>query len=721
MLVQRPRDSSSRYRDADGSWKACGVNGSDTDGEAVCRRGKENDEGAAVPPPGGDDEEHLPAGQHLLVDIKNVDGSFLDDEERLAQAMVDLCKETGLTLLSYHCHGLEPMGVSCAGVLLESHVSFHTWPEEGVITLDLFTCGSGLLVPVLPLVLRLFGVAQEESDEGEDVVLPTVLWAHKLRGFRSKRNYLAKDMGRDIYSVLDYDMKEEVATTQTNFQNIHVYDVINPRFRDIATFHKSLQNDTSYESLHPELFRPDRIVYLDGVMQSSALGDEAYHEGLVHPGMFSHPNPKRVAIIGGGEGATLREVLKHKTVEEVVMIEIDEMMVHFSREHLPSWNWCGDLVGSMESCFDDARARIYYEDALKWFIDRFYDDTNVDESLKFDVIIMDALDPQDNVAFADALYKNGVFLKSLFNSLSDDGVILLQLGESPAPLDPAEEFTIDNNRNAIIELLDAIGMKSMHIYEEFHSNFLGPWTHLVACKSIACDLNWYENQAQIELNIHKRILRTHSHTSPLKYFDGATMGAYQTPHKVFENVYCRKIPVPPECTLMQNKKYFKNVPITAFEIRKTEEDGRMGVFTTVDIPKGATVGVESVGTLVHIPEKTFDTLSDLREFVPTAKGLKTIETYLESYSDEIEDMGVDNKKEYYIDTSILTFMKHDSKNNNIGHVTEYTSQKKKNQLSQITSTFSPLVSRNRDFLFNGFDVTLRDVIAGEEILTDDDS
>jgi spermidine synthase len=50
-----------------------------------------------------------------------------------------------------------------------------------------------------------------------------------------------------------------------------------------------------------------------------------YHEALVHPALFSHSNPKRVAIIGGGEGATLREVLKHNTVSEAIMIEIDEV------------------------------------------------------------------------------------------------------------------------------------------------------------------------------------------------------------------------------------------------------------------------------------------------------------------------------------------------------------------------------------------------------------
>ena len=107
-----------------------------------------------------EEEEHLPAGQHLLVDIKNVDGTFLDSEERLDSAMLHLVDASRLTLLSYHCHGMSPAGVSCVGVLLESHISFHTWPEEGVITLDLFTCGPNPLLPSLGDIERLFAVPQ---------------------------------------------------------------------------------------------------------------------------------------------------------------------------------------------------------------------------------------------------------------------------------------------------------------------------------------------------------------------------------------------------------------------------------------------------------------------------------------------------------------------------------------------------------------------------------
>ena len=72
-------------------------------------------------------------------------------------------------------------------MLLESHVSFHTWPLEGVITLDLFTCGPNSLLPVVPEAERLFGVPiSTPSLDGKPVKAPRMLWAHKLRGFRDE-------------------------------------------------------------------------------------------------------------------------------------------------------------------------------------------------------------------------------------------------------------------------------------------------------------------------------------------------------------------------------------------------------------------------------------------------------------------------------------------------------------------------------------------------------
>jgi spermidine synthase len=178
---------------------------------------------------------------------------------------------------------------------------------------------------------------------------------------------------------------------KTNFQQISVWDVITPARGSVDAFEQSLTGGGSYSSSHPELFAPDRMVFLDGLLQSRRVGDAAYHEALVHPALFAHPNPKRVAIIGGGEGATLREVLKHNTIEEVVMIEIDEMMVSTSRTYLPEWSDCSNIQGRAANCFDDRRTRLHCEDAFQWFKERFVQNlTGYSEEL-FDVIIMDAL------------------------------------------------------------------------------------------------------------------------------------------------------------------------------------------------------------------------------------------------------------------------------------------------------------------------------------------
>ena len=158
-----------------------------------------------------DEAEHLPAGQHLLIDINNVDGSFLNSEKELATAMLNMVDTSGLTLLSYHCHGLQPSGVTCVGVLLESHVSFHTWPMEGVITLDLFTCGSTSLLNHLQLIQNLFAVPRRNLKDAET---PQVLWAYKRRGFNEQSNSAGS---RDTFAyplgIHGIESKQEVWTT----------------------------------------------------------------------------------------------------------------------------------------------------------------------------------------------------------------------------------------------------------------------------------------------------------------------------------------------------------------------------------------------------------------------------------------------------------------------------------------------------------------------------
>jgi len=517
--------------------------------------------------------------------------------------------------------------------LLESHIAFHTWPEEGVITLDLFTCGPNPLIPVLPSVVRLFGVPSDPQDDGEPMEAPTYLWAHKLRGFRDKSNTYSADLGKYCLNIMDFDIKQEVASVQTDFQHIHIYDVIHPRFRDLASYNRSLSNDGSYEADNAELFLPDRIVFLDGIIQSTRLGEEPYHESLVHPGMFAHPNPRYVAIIGGGEGATLREVLKHNTVQQATMIEIDGLMVETSRQYIPSWSDCSDIIGSTPCCFDDPRADMQIRDGLKYFIDRS------PREVKYDVIIMDALDPQDNVEFAGVLYDNEAFLMSLYKSISDDGILIMQLGESPFASGAADDMNKNLNRASMIRLLEKVGMKSFHPYEDFHGNFLGPWSYVVACKSLKCRNHWFANEAEVNVAIHKRIVRTHSGKSPLKYFDGAAMNSYQLPHRVFENIHCRGVPSPLDCELIHKFRHVPSIPVDA-----TETSG-------IAVPDAFMKKYQHTMSSLRFPPDTVQTIRKIQNiFKESLEGHEIIHSFIGDYGVPIEHFA---REGLYVDSSVL--------------------------------------------------------------------
>jgi spermidine synthase len=117
-----------------------------------------------------------------------------------------------------------------------------------------------------------------------------------------------------------------------------------------------------------------RLLVIDGVTMLTEYDEFAYHEMIVHVPLLVHPKPSRVLVIGGGDGGTVREVLKHPEVEAVHLCEIDEGVVKACREYLPS----------LASGLDDARVEIFYEDGAKFVADR---------PNSYDVIIVDSTDP----------------------------------------------------------------------------------------------------------------------------------------------------------------------------------------------------------------------------------------------------------------------------------------------------------------------------------------
>ncbi len=153
-----------------------------------------------------------------------------------------------------------------------------------------------------------------------------------------------------------------------------------------------------------------KVLLLDGITQVAQRGEERYHESLVFPAMLSHPEPVNVLVVGGGDGAVLREVLRFRTVRKAVMVELDEAVVSFSKQYMPEIS---------DGAFDDPRAEIVVGDG------RTYVEQCAGAS--FDVVLMDMTDP---FGPSEKLYTKEFFVQVKRVLRGAEGVFALH-GESP--------------------------------------------------------------------------------------------------------------------------------------------------------------------------------------------------------------------------------------------------------------------------------------------------
>jgi len=657
-----------------------------------------------------------------LVDIKGIEADFLDSEVRLAKAMVDTVSNAGLTMLSYHCHKLIPKGVSCVGVLLESHISFHTWPDEGVITLDLFTCGNNPLVPVVKTIQDLFGIPRE----GDKIEMQ---WSHELRGFRNKDkvadrtndNYALLDHNSDlsqmVWSPIDCPLKEQIVSTLTKFQRIDIWDIIGleetPSHED-ALKHNLQPGDPRWNTA--EIVSPTRMLFLDGILQSESSSEREYHEALVHAGMFSHADPKRVAIVGGAEGATLREVLKHKTVESVTMVEIDQELIDITKTYMPFMSDCIDYVGRSDNCFDDPVLDLVVEDAKEWFMDR---SNKADKQEKFDVVIVDAMEPEASSAISKDLYDTA-HLEAILNTLTDEGIMIIQIGRAPTILDPRPDIGFNAPREKLFKNLEALdAVEAMFVYEDPHCGFTEPRAFMIVCKSETCRRLFYATSDEIDYEIYSRIVRTHSKVRALDYFDGITHLGYQVAPKAWETTYCRREPTPFECSYRHLD--FKS-PIFEFNFESEEENpfkvtadwegegdnkaiSKTHVFANVDIPKGSYIMPEHLASSLSLSQKAIDNLRESTQY----GGVSVIEdfvTFIETFGHESKSKGT-QRTLVEVGASYLIGEMENKEDANVGRwIPSHPDGRR--------PKYSPVYERHR-LSFDVFAVATKDISKGAEL------
>jgi len=181
-------------------------------------------------------------------------------------------------------------------------------------------------------------------------------------------------------SAIGFRVKQLLHAEKTPFQSIEIYDT------------------TDW----------GKLMVIDGCMMVSTRDNFLYHEMMSHPALFTHPRAKKVVVIGGGDCGTLREVLKHETVESAIQVEIDERVTRLAEKYFP------ELCESN----DDPRAQLLFIDGIKWMAEC--------EPESLDVVIVDSTDP---IGPAEGLF-NEAFYQSCLKALRTGG-ILVQQSESP--------------------------------------------------------------------------------------------------------------------------------------------------------------------------------------------------------------------------------------------------------------------------------------------------
>lgn len=167
--------------------------------------------------------------------------------------------------------------------------------------------------------------------------------------------------------------------------------------------------ESKTEHQHLVIFKNQQfgnVMALDGIIQTTEKDEFIYHEMLTHVPLFAHPEPKRVLIIGGGDGGILRETLRHKNIERVVQVEIDQSVIDMCKEYFPKHS---------AGAFDDPRAEIVIADGMDYV-------KTADE--QFDVIISDSTDP---IGPGEVLFTND-FYRLAKERLLSGGIMVTQNG-----------------------------------------------------------------------------------------------------------------------------------------------------------------------------------------------------------------------------------------------------------------------------------------------------
>jgi len=305
---------------------------------------------------------------HLYLSNCLCDEKLLKNAAYTTELLMSAVTKAGLTAVGSCCKEFENGGgITAVVLLLESHIVLHTWPDrENTVVGDISVCNYSE---------NNVAKAQELNRIVVEMFAPTKTLV-SVKSSPAVTEGIDLTKGYDIHTSLE--VEQVLAERKSPFQDIKVV-----KSRNLGN-----------------------VLILDDVFQTSERDEFFYHEPLVHVPLFSHDNPTTVLLIGGGDGGSAEEILKHPSVEACIMVELDEAVFQTAEQYL-----------------DKVHKNVFQSDRLKFIFQDGFDFLR-DYEGRFDAIILDLTDP---IGDSVPLYSNE-FYELLKDHLNPGGLTSLHMG-----------------------------------------------------------------------------------------------------------------------------------------------------------------------------------------------------------------------------------------------------------------------------------------------------
>jgi len=331
-------------------------------------------------------------GRHVLVEFFGCSSDILNDVPLIESSMVAAAKEAGATVINSVFHHFSPFGVSGVVVIQESHLAIHTWPEYRYAAVDLFTCGN----TVNPWVSFDKLKASFEADYGSALELN--------RGQLELFERIDIDLG-ELRDEITHKLVTPKRSRSVWFTDRNENIALSIRHKGEQLFREK----SPYQTVEIfDTFEYGKMLTIDKMVMCSEKDEDAYHEMIIHIPMLLNPGFTNVLVIGGGDGGSVRELLRHPQVENITMVEIDGTVVRASKQFLPT----------LSHGLDDPKVDLRIEDGIA-FVHNAPDET-------YDLIVVDSSDP---VGPSEGLFSTE-FYQQVYRCLKPGGAMTAQT-ESP--------------------------------------------------------------------------------------------------------------------------------------------------------------------------------------------------------------------------------------------------------------------------------------------------